>query len=181
MENLSPSFQSTVIYLVWADRSDIETGFIIERKKGDGEFEPIDTTAANSSFFVDTFNIELATTYTYRVITYHPEIAPGISEEVSISTSITTSLPGLSPDVAISIYPNPASEFLVIENVNGRTLIQWMDLQGKLVSANSYYFQGMQNINRINIPDGIASGLYMLRLLTEKGASISQKIQIQKR
>ncbi|MEL6193825.1 MAG: DUF5060 domain-containing protein [Bacteroidota bacterium] len=181
VENLSPSYQSPVIYLVWADKSDIETGFIIERKKGDEAFAPIDTVRANTSFFVDTFNIELSTVYTYRIITYHPEIAPGISEEVSITTSITTSIPGLSPDLAVSLYPNPASEFLIIENVKGKTQIQWMDLQGKLISASTYIFSGRQDINRIDVPDGISSGLYLLRMLTEEGISVSRKIQVRGR
>lgn len=179
VSNLAPSFQSPIIYLVWEDMSNIEAGFIIERKTENGTYAPLDTLPANSSFFVDTFNIEPSITYTYRVITYHPTIDPGISVEVSITTNISTSLAPTTFS-SVSIYPNPAREILFIENLKGKIRIQWLDIQGKLISQSEQNFTGTPSKHELTIPAHIHAGLYVILLSTERGEQMTQKVQIMK-
>jgi fibronectin type 3 domain-containing protein len=65
--NLSAIGAENKVNISWADNSNNETGFIIERKTGsNGTFAPIFTTAANATSYVDT-NVVAGTEYFYRV------------------------------------------------------------------------------------------------------------------
>lgn len=56
------------VFLRWDDLTDGETGFAIERKLGDGEFEAVIITPPNAIFYTDT-GLEPGSAYTYRVRT----------------------------------------------------------------------------------------------------------------
>jgi hypothetical protein len=58
---------ATDLRLTWVDNSSDETGFRIERKTGDGPFEPIATTGAGATLYRDP-NLAPGATYTYRVV-----------------------------------------------------------------------------------------------------------------
>ena len=53
------------VVLTWMDHSKGETGFVIERQTGDGDFAPIDTVGADVTTFTDA-GVAIGT-YTYRV------------------------------------------------------------------------------------------------------------------
>ena len=80
------------IKLTWRDRSDNETGFKIERKRGDGRFEEIDTVRANVTSYSDTGLAE-NTKYTYRVRAYNAAGNSSYSNEASATTGRLPSAP----------------------------------------------------------------------------------------
>lgn len=77
------------IQLEWEDNSNVEIGFIIERKQADLEFAAIDTTSADAVEFLDT-QVELENVYTYRVSALFNNDVSDFSNEVTIElTSIS--------------------------------------------------------------------------------------------
>jgi hypothetical protein len=68
-ENLNLLVRQDAVRLSWLDKSTYEDGFVIERKKGTGDFESLYFTKSNRDFFVDEGVFETAT-YTYRVRSY---------------------------------------------------------------------------------------------------------------
>ena len=54
------------VFLRWEDLTNGETGFLIERRPGEGEFEEVVTTPPNVIHYTDT-GLEPQSTYTYRV------------------------------------------------------------------------------------------------------------------
>jgi uncharacterized protein len=66
--NLSAlAVSSEQVDLLWNDKSAVETGYRIERKISQGDFEVLKTVAANSNSYSDT-DVSPLTSYTYRVI-----------------------------------------------------------------------------------------------------------------
>jgi hypothetical protein len=67
--------------LRWTDKSNNETGFLIERKVGKtGTWEQLGSTVANVARFFDT-NVEAGLTYCYRVKAINPSEESGYSNE----------------------------------------------------------------------------------------------------
>ncbi len=71
--NLSASVASNnQIDLHWTDNSTDESGYIIQRKTSGNNFVDLDSTASNITTFSDV-NVQVNTTYTYRVCSYNSE------------------------------------------------------------------------------------------------------------
>src|SRR5690606_31388815 len=69
--NLSANLLSQdEIELSWNDNSDIEDGFVIERKAATGNFEVLYTTAANTTTYTD-LTFSPGNSYTYRVSAFN--------------------------------------------------------------------------------------------------------------
>ena len=66
-DTLAAALNGTEIDLSWADHSDNETGFIIERSTDGVNYSPLATTVANVTAYADTSPLALNTTYSYRV------------------------------------------------------------------------------------------------------------------
>lgn len=74
------------IQLNWQDNSNNESGFKIERKIGaEGIFQEIFSTGSNKTTHIDT-DIDLNTSYYYRVRAFNSNNFSGYSNEVSINT-----------------------------------------------------------------------------------------------
>lgn len=63
----------------------------------------------------------------------------------------------------VKIYPNPANDFVTIENVNGITNIQIHDLSGKLVLDKQNNLNGN---NRLDVSD-LQTGVYLVSVVNE--------------
>ncbi|MFH1963372.1 MAG: PQQ-binding-like beta-propeller repeat protein [bacterium] len=63
---------SSAIELSWSDNSNDETGFVIERKTGDDEFNVVTTVSVNTTKLKDT-GLLAATKYEYRLAAYNPK------------------------------------------------------------------------------------------------------------
>ncbi|NDV62272.1 hypothetical protein G0Q06_07420 [Puniceicoccales bacterium CK1056] len=82
------------IFLRWEDVTDSETGFLVERKSGDGAFETVITTPPDNTAYTDT-GLLPDTAYTYRVqalVTGDPQ-----ASEVSATTLSQWSVPKAEP------------------------------------------------------------------------------------
>ncbi|WP_194768583.1 fibronectin type III domain-containing protein [Tamlana sp. I1] len=77
---------SSAINLSWTDNSDDETGFKVERKKGNGDFETISTVGENGTSYPSE-GLEAGTTYTYRVKAVNLSGESVYSNEVTATTS----------------------------------------------------------------------------------------------
>ncbi|WP_221029082.1 chondroitinase-B domain-containing protein [Actomonas aquatica] len=82
---------STAINLTWTDAADNESGYIVERRTGSGDFTTIATLAANSNSFSDT-GLTAATTYDYRVSATADGFDPASAAIVSATTSASGTL-----------------------------------------------------------------------------------------
>lgn len=82
-EATSTNSQSAL--LSWADTSDNESGFRIERESGDGVFSPVTSLPPNSTSFLDV-TVEAGKTYAYKVF------ASNISGDSEASNSATTTV-----------------------------------------------------------------------------------------
>jgi uncharacterized protein (TIGR02145 family) len=86
---------STQINLSWTDNSTNETGFNIERKKGNENYVIVGTVDSNISIFSNTELIQ-NTTYTYRISSFNAvEKSSTYSNEISLTTNTQVELPNL--------------------------------------------------------------------------------------
>jgi photosystem II stability/assembly factor-like uncharacterized protein len=83
---------TTKIDFTWADASNNEDGFKIERKSGTGAYSLIATIGQNVVSFSDT-SLGLGATYSYRIYSYNSIGNSNYSSEVSISTQTIPNLP----------------------------------------------------------------------------------------
>lgn len=70
----------------------------------------------------------------------------------------------------IKVYPNPTNNYITIDGISSEELktITVIDVNGKKVSA-------VLNNNQIDI-SGLPSGIYMLRIVTNEGTVLNEKI-----
>ena len=89
------------IDLIWADSSDNEVGFAIERKTAAGVFEQVGTTATNMFNYSDTTLVE-KTTYFYRIFAFNTGGNSNYSFEANATTlpNPPTAATGLTATVA---------------------------------------------------------------------------------
>lgn len=60
----------SLVSLSWVDASEVEDGFIIQRKTGEGEFEVLATVNENVTYFNDA-DVQEREVYTYRILAYN--------------------------------------------------------------------------------------------------------------
>jgi titin len=100
------------INLVWADSSDNEIGFKIERRPVGGPFEEVGIVIANENSFADT-SLSKETTYFYRVRAFN---AGGPSSYSNPASAKTLRLP-----------PSPPSHLTATVAGSGRINLAWVD------------------------------------------------------
>lgn len=167
---------STRIDLSWVDRSDNETGFIIQRKTGiDGTYQDIYTAAANAVGYTNT-GLTLSTTYYYRVRAIGANGKSTFSNEAYATT-------------LASEPPADVTGFVVAEYQNWNTLVpQWDDQSANVPGgyirieystnnvnwnfhANSYQLDGAFPWDNINLPVPAPGSTYYYRVKAVKADS----------
>jgi len=144
----------TKVELSWKGINDGETGFIIERAKGDtGSFTTVADVEADVISYIDSLLSE-ETLYRYRILAYNDTLTSGYERIVSVTTLGTTSLPLIVSD------PSPENKAI---DIGADTTLMWKSS----LNADSYdvYF-GTENpppfvINQEGTtfkPDGLAKG-----------------------
>ena len=150
------------ITLSWKDYSEVEDGFVIERKQGsDTSFTVIDTSDGNSTEYVDT-NVEQGA-YTYRVKAYKDSMESLYSNEASLTLVGIQEEEQLPTHYSISQnYPNPFNPTTKINFALPKTaLIKIIiyDLLGREIRTliNKKLEAGYHEINfdAYNLPGGI--------------------------
>ena len=71
-------------------------------------------------------------------------------------------------------YPNPAKDYIYIENLGDNALIQIIDLKGSI--AFEYKNNATSNL-RLDLPN-LSTGIYMLSIISPNGQAFTQKISI---
>ncbi|MBF0318118.1 MAG: S8 family serine peptidase, partial [Nitrospirae bacterium] len=101
------------VILNWTDRATAETGFILYRKFGNGQYVQYKTLLADTQSFVDTDTIT-GQTYTYKLVAYN---TIGVSPESNEATVLVVAPPAPSSggggggcSVVASINPDNASD-----------------------------------------------------------------------
>ena len=90
----------TSFTLNWYDNSNNESGFIIERRTGNGSFVEIATVPANTTYYTDS-TVTSSSNYTYRVTAFNPfGKARSYTSEVAASASLLT-----EPPVSLTVTP----------------------------------------------------------------------------
>ncbi|MBN2485718.1 MAG: fibronectin type III domain-containing protein [Bacteroidales bacterium] len=147
------------IEVCWADLSDNEAGFRIERAEDDGNFKFYDQVLANTNCYVDT-NTTSGITYKYRVraentqeVSAFTNEAYGTLEFVNANNAVWNN---------IRICPNPAQSFIVFSNSDIEPVTQEISVfsaDGKEV----YTLARPSNIEVIHL-ENFAKGIYFIRL-----------------
>jgi Matrixin/FG-GAP-like repeat/Ig-like domain from next to BRCA1 gene/Fibronectin type III domain len=149
---------SSAINLVWADNSNNESGFRLERKTGAaGTYALIASPAANQTSYTDS-GLQASTTYYYRVRAYNSVGNSGYSNEANATTQSSTPANNaafVTQSTPSSLKTRQAASVTVTMNNNGTTT--WV--------AGTYYL-GSQNpqdnttwgLNRVNLASAVAPG-----------------------
>ncbi|KAA3653059.1 MAG: T9SS C-terminal target domain-containing protein [Bacteroidetes bacterium] len=144
--------------LSWTDNSNNELGFIIERSLNNVNWTSIDSTSIDVVIYTDT-NVASNTTYYYRVIAYNA-VGSSSYSNTSFGTSLNVGIETIQKN-SFSVYPNPVSSILKIQEKNSNKLFHLLDLNGKTIKTfqvNGYY--------ELNL-ESLSNGIYFLKSNTE--------------
>jgi fibronectin type 3 domain-containing protein len=158
------SSASNEITLSWSDKSDVEDGYIIERKQSpDTSFTVLDTLKESDvAEYVDN-GVEQGKTYTYRVKAYKGSAVSDYSNEASLNLTDVNEEEGIPTEYSISQnYPNPFNpstkiKFALPETALTKIIIY--DLIGRKIQTlvNKELQAGYHtiNIDAKNLPSGV--------------------------
>ena len=119
--NLSVSAQSsTSIRITWADNSNNETGFKIERKTSSGNYSQITTVSANTTSYTNT-GLSSNTLYYYRVRAYNSAGNSAYSGEDYATTNGSGSTPEAPSNLSASAQSATSIRITWIDNSNNET------------------------------------------------------------
>ena len=158
------------VTLKWITSSEINNDrFEIERSTDGRAFTKIGTVAAKNyegqSDYQFTDNSQWASEKRfYRLKMIDKSGQNANSQIIKISSK---------PSAAISIYPNPAHDYINITGTTGVTEIQLADISGRVISS------WKNTASSVSLKIGeVGKGVYMLRLISNNGIE-TQKINIQ--
>ncbi len=84
---------------------------------------------------------------------------------------------GIAPTLLesdVSIYPNPASDYLIMEQLNGSSTVKIFTLDGRLVYNN----QQENSYLKIDV-NGWSKGMYLIEISDPStGSSVTKKVSI---
>lgn len=151
---LTLAFSGMRVKLTWLDQSSNESGFIVERKPKDGDWQEIKRVAVNNTTYVEALT-QFNTEYSYRVRSY---TSAGKSFESNTVSYLTpkdpkTGLNEPSSGLTVSVFPNPFHEkFNIISS--GTPDVKLFDTNGRIWLAKKAC-NSDEPINLSGIPDGI--------------------------
>lgn len=160
-------------FLTWKTITEQNASKIeIERSKGNNNFIKVgvvpaqgNTTTSQDYNFTDNSPLQNRNFYRLKFV--------DIDGKYSYSNVITLN----NDNKASSIYPNPATESIEVSISTPITKIVLIDATGKIVNDLT---TAWQNGNRIFSVKDLASGIYYLSFVTEKGEANSQKFSVQR-
>ena len=152
---------SSTINLAWADNSNNETGFKIERKTGAaGTYAQIATTAANVLSFTDS-GLTAATTYYYRIRATNSAGDSAYSNEANATTSASSAINvALAANGGVALASSTYSGGYPVQAINNgdRTGANWGAGGGWNDATYGAYpdwvqidFNGLKSINQIDV------------------------------
>lgn len=168
------------VKLTWATPQphDGLSGYYIYRtKETDMNWQQIKKLGASAIFYTDNTTLEDETSYLYKVVAYYQAIdcyaAPARSKynEYEYFLRVYWSVDGVDEETEseILVYPNPVSAMVFVEGVEP-AVIHVFNLFGQLVRT-------AENADCISV-EGLAEGLYLLRIMDAEGKVYTNKITI---
>ncbi|MCP4122083.1 MAG: T9SS type A sorting domain-containing protein [Bacteroidetes bacterium] len=170
--NLIATADGININLSWTDNSLVEENYQIKRSEtSGGPYTIVTVVPANVTAYTD-FNREENTEYCYIVCAYN-SVATGCGPEDCATTGLASTVFD-DLNAAITIYPNPATNYFELElsGVNGDINVSIFNQIGE-VMYDDMLFGGAAR--RIEL-DNFASGMYMIRLQTDDGFTTKKLI-----
>lgn len=178
--NLSASATGTQISLTWADNSNNETEFRIERKTGSGgNYAQIATTAANSTGYTDS-GLANSTTYFYRIRACNAAGCSGYSNEASATTAQAAVAPAVQTGGASSVTQNSATVSGSV-SPNGLATSVWFEwgTSGNLGSVTQQQSVGSGTGNQTisaNLTNLAPGTTYFYRVAAQNSAGTSHGV-----
>lgn len=172
--NLTASLQfSGVIDLQWADNSDTEKSFRIERAIGQDSFHAIKSLPANTTFYTDSSFFKYSgngLNVKYRVVAIsYITLESGPSNEASVQV-----VTGIEQDQkSLIIYPIPASSKIFIKSEHGIQTISIIDGRGKIITNIDGH--GKTEVE-VSVHE-LAAGMYFMQVTDDRG-TIVRKIHV---
>lgn len=117
--------------------------------------------------FLDTINL---ITNQWYYISAKAENGAGLQSTATISDGFVYMTLG-NPEQTIptiSIYPNPANQFIYLHGFtsNETYTLEWLDLKGSIIRSEILLVSGSDVM--VNVPVGLSNSIYLLRLKSEK-------------
>lgn len=154
--------------LSWVDNADNEDSYVVERRKGSGNFTQIATLPADATSYTDTEGLEEGSNYAYRVAAK----GDGVLSEYAVgATGTVLSNINESLKAAFVLFPNPSEDqlqFKLQNEVYGSVMLIISDLTGKEVQSLELQKTGFTLEKQLNIND-LRSGAYLLKVATSNG------------
>lgn len=160
------------IELNWQDNANNEDGFYIENALNAADpWSVIDTVAVNSTSYLHT-GLSEGVEYFYRVKAFN---ADGVSVGSNVASAVNqTSSLNLFWQDKIKIFPNPASDFVNIENVLQNSILRIFSPHGILIKEQVI----QKNKESIGLTE-MATGIYFLQIEND-GHAVNFKLLIAK-
>ncbi len=139
------------VVLSWSHSGELEDGFIVERQTGtNSEFVEIVRTTVNATTYRDQ-TTEATESYIYRVSAFNITGNSEYSNTVTINAN--SEVLSISDHSPIAIYPNPASDHLLVNSD---------ETQLAIISVLGKVFQKKIVDGRIDVSD-LSSGVYFIQ------------------
>lgn len=128
---IAEAVNSTTIKLKWQDNSNNEYDFTVERKSEGSKFTMINRIPANSTAYTDS-TVEAGKTYTYRVRSWRHLVSSNPSNEATVKTPFSYTLPGGSAPggvhvIEAGLLPKAPSELSAKAGEGKSICLEWSD------------------------------------------------------
>ena len=169
------------VKLNWIDKTNNESGFILERKTlEEAGYKFLDTVEVDITSYMDS-TVAPATTYKYRIKTYTEYAVSNYSNEAQVTTITKVDEQEKTPtEYKLSQnYPNPFNPITTIKYsipVSGNVKLKIYDVLGKEIETLVNKEQDKGNYEIKFEGSKLASGIYIYRI--ESGTFIKSRIMI---
>lgn len=182
---LSDPFKISHLVLAFLIGQDYKSFFDIYASKDNVIWDHILTSAASCKFSGERQVFDFPALYTNTEYSYLKYVGHGnstnflnsVSEFKIYGSSQQNSNPESVKNNKVLIYPNPARDFFNIsieESAMNPDLVRIIDATGKIVVEYSFY----QGMNKVQIPDSLYSGIYIVELRSGTITLNAQKLII---
>jgi hypothetical protein len=173
--NLTGTLINNLVRLNWNDISNNESGFKIERKLLNGNFNVIGTVTANTTTYDDN-SISTGQTYIYRVYSYNSAgNSASYTNEFSISIPVPITIPTVTTSTVTSIMSTTANSGGNITSDGGASVtargVVWSTSQNPTIALSTKTIDGTGTGNFSSAISGLtANTTYYLRAYATNSA-----------
>jgi hypothetical protein len=149
---LSLTESNNTINVQWQDKSSIETGYSIFRRKTGGTFAKVGDVFANSQFYINVDGLEPLTTYEYAV---EANTIYGSSQSNILTITTSDQITGLEQEWrGVRVFPNPTSGLVTVDLPPTLAGASW-SLKNVLGQPVSFREAGVNTIDLGSNPPGL--------------------------